>query len=147
MRPLTLDDAPTLAIIDAAAVEFPWRESQFHQGLQAGEFGWGIDIADALAGFALCSLVIDEATLLNIAVHPAWQRRGIAWQLLHAALAGCRARGACRMLLEVRESNDSAIALYRRAGFVVDGVRRAYYPTRSGREDGLLMSAPLPACL
>jgi ribosomal-protein-alanine N-acetyltransferase len=87
--------------------------------------------------------MLDEATLLNIAVHPEWQRRSIAWQLLVEAIGNCRDRGASRLLLEVRENNDGAIALYRRAGFVIDGVRRDYYRTHAGREAALLMSLSL----
>lgn len=143
LRPLTAADAERLAAIDAAAVDFPWRLFQFREGLAGREFGWGAENKSELIGFALCSLLLDEATLLNIAVHPDSQRRGIAWQLLNRAVTDCRDRGAARMLLEVRESNASAIALYRRAGFVIDGVRRDYYPALTGREAALLMSLPL----
>lgn len=143
LRPLTPADAERLAAIDAAAVDFPWRTSQFRDGLAGREFGWGAASDAELIGFAICSLMLDEATLLNIAVHPDWQRRGIAWQLLMEAVANCRERGASRLLLEVRESNAGAIALYRRAGFTIDGVRRDYYPARNGREAALLMSVPL----
>jgi ribosomal protein S18 acetylase RimI-like enzyme len=51
--------------------------------------------------------------------------------------------GGRRLLLEVRNSNNAAIALYRKFGFSDDGVRREYYPAADGREDALLMSMQL----
>lgn len=51
----------------------------------------------------------------------------------------CRARQAGLLWLEVRPSNERALALYRREGFVEVGRRKAYYPAPEGREDALVM--------
>jgi [ribosomal protein S18]-alanine N-acetyltransferase len=65
----------------------------------------------------------DEAEILNLAVDPAWRRRGVGAALLEAVLE--RASGA--IFLEVAESNSPAIALYRKQGWVDVGRRSGYY--------------------
>jgi ribosomal-protein-alanine N-acetyltransferase len=96
-----------------------------------------------VAGYVLLYLVLDEVTILNIAVAPPHQGQGLGRQLLQAALRASREHGARRCLLEVRASNRAALALYEGEGFIEDGVRKDYYPAGSGREDALLMSKEL----
>jgi ribosomal-protein-alanine N-acetyltransferase len=69
----------------------------------------------------------DDAEIMTIGVAPEHQRRGIAAALLRALIERATARGARRMLLEVRVDNDPALALYRRFGFARMGLRRRYY--------------------
>lgn len=141
-------DAAALHRIDALSTAFPWSESQFASGLSEGEFGWVWDGDAGLHGFALFAQILNEVTLLNIAVEPDWRRRGLACALLQFALPRLGLRSAVRCLLEVRVGNGAAIALYRSLGFRDDGIRRHYYPTvDGGREDALLMSLALPVFL
>jgi ribosomal-protein-alanine N-acetyltransferase len=144
LRKLTADDVPAMFAMESSANHFPWSLHQFSDSFSIGDFGWGVVRADLLVAFALFSHVIDEATLLNIVVHPYWQRRGIARELLVHALRQLGEREATRCLLEVRVGNLGAIALYSSLGFGVDGRRRDYYPAANGREDALLMSRSLP---
>lgn len=86
-------------------------------------------------GFANWWLVADDLAELHvIAVAPDHRRRGRAAGLLAHVLAACAGR---RVQLEVRAGNQPALALYARAGFVVDGRRPRYYPDG---EDAVLMS-------
>jgi ribosomal-protein-alanine N-acetyltransferase len=144
LRKLTPQDVPGMYAMEVSANEFPWSLHQFNDSFAIGDFGWCVERANLLVAFALFSHVIDEATLLNIVVHPYWQRRGIARELLLHALHELGERAATRCLLEVRVGNLGAIALYSSLGFGVDGRRRDYYPAVDGREDALLMSRPLP---
>ena len=144
LRKLTLDDVPAMYAMEVSANNFPWSLHQFNDSFAIGDFGWGVERANLLVAFALFSHVIDEATLLNIVVHPRWQRRGLARELLEHGLQQLNRRAATRCLLEVRVGNLGAIALYSSLGFGVDGRRRDYYPATHGREDALLMSRNLP---
>jgi ribosomal-protein-alanine N-acetyltransferase len=100
--------------------------------------------AEELAGFAACSLVLDQATLLNLAVAPSSRRLGVARALLRQTASSLAACGVNRLLLEVRESNVAAQALYRSEGFARDGQRSNYYPGNGGpRETAVLMSLRL----
>ena len=103
------------------------------------------DVSGNLLGFAIYQQVLDEATLMNIAVHPQHQGQGLGIRLVTALLSALSDRAVQRCLLEVRAGNDRAIALYRKQGFVDDGLRSNYYPSATGREDALLMSYKLGA--
>jgi ribosomal-protein-alanine N-acetyltransferase len=83
-------------------------------------------------GFSLVRAVADEAELLLLAVDPAEQRRGIGQLLLDEFVVTARCGGAHRFHLEVRDGN-SAVALYRAAGFVPAGRRRNYYHGPDGK--------------
>ncbi|WP_439106975.1 ribosomal protein S18-alanine N-acetyltransferase [Congregibacter sp.] len=99
----------------------------------------------ALVGFAACSRVLDEATLLNLVVSPTARRQGVARLLLDGVIDCCLQSGVSRLLLEVRESNLVALALYRSAGFERDGERKDYYPATKGvaAETAVLMTRQL----
>jgi [ribosomal protein S18]-alanine N-acetyltransferase len=101
------------------------------QGTQRGE----------LAGYAGYWLLEDEANLMNIAIAPAWQGRGLGEHLLLATLSRMEAEGASLCTLEVRVSNVRARALYRKLGFEVTGRRKRYY--QDNGEDALLLARTL----
>jgi ribosomal protein S18 acetylase RimI-like enzyme len=86
---------------------------------------------ERIAGFAafsaITSIGMGECTLENMTVAEPWRRQGIGARLLSAGLLWCRAQTARIVLLEVRETNLAAIALYGRAGFSVVGRRPDYY--------------------
>jgi ribosomal-protein-alanine N-acetyltransferase len=83
--------------------------------------------------------------ILNLAIAASQRRRGIATQLLQSVLEWSRPAGISRIYLEVRGSNDAAIALYSRYGFERKGQRSRYY--QNPMEDALLLgwdrTAPL----
>jgi len=85
-----------------------------------------------------------EVHLLNLCVDPAVQSRGIGRRLLRALLRIARMHRASQMILEVRPSNEAAIALYHSEGFNEIGRRPRYYPaTNNGREDAIVMAMEL----
>jgi len=78
-------------------------------------------------GFIIGRQAAEEAEILNLAVIPAKRRRGEGGALLEAALDEFRARPVSRVFLEVRESNEGAMAFYARHGFSKSGRRLGYY--------------------
>lgn len=94
-----------------------------------------------VVGFAGIMIVADEAELLNIAVSAAYRRCGIAQKLLEQLFVDAKKQNAYRMLLEVREGNECARALYARNGFSVLGKRKNYYSNPS--EDAIIMERML----
>ena len=92
-------------------------------------------------GFLVGRELGDEAEVLNLAVKPGERRRGAGRELLQAALEEFRARGVSRVFLEVRESNEAAIAFYAKQGFSRMGRRPAYY--RDPDEAAVLMENKL----
>lgn len=79
----------------------------------------------------------DEGQIINVATHPDHRRRGAGRLLMEAIEADARARGFTMLSLEVRVSNEAAIALYRAYGFTVEGRRRGFYT--APREDAYVM--------
>ena len=95
------------------------------------------DQSGALLGYSIVYCLSGEAEILNIAVDVYQRERGIGSALMQAMIDGAVARGCEIFLLEVRESNTPAIALYEKFGFQTIGRRKNYYvkPT----EDALIM--------
>ncbi len=95
------------------------------------------------AGFALWRIVVDEAELLLIAVHPAQQGSGVGNQLLKHAVTESKESGAIRLHVEVRKDNP-ALHFYAKQGFVQVG-RRPFYYKRSdgGSTDAMTLSLNL----
>ena len=78
-------------------------------------------------GLIIGRQVAEEAEILNLAVVPVKRRQGEGGALLKAALEEFRARRVSRVFLEVRESNEIAIAFYAKHGFSKMGRRAGYY--------------------
>ncbi len=101
-----------------------------------------------MLGFASWSAVLDEATLMNIAVDRRCRRAGLGRRLMDRSRALLAGRGIRRLLLDVRESNAPARRLYEACGFTIDGRREGYYAAGDAggaREAALLMSADATA--
>lgn len=140
---LTMADLATANKIEQASHAFPWTEATLASNQGERYLNLKLENAGQMAGFAITQLVLDEATLFNLAVHPNWQRRGFGRMLLTALIAQLEARGVVTLWLEVRASNRGAIALYEDLGFNEVTVRRNYYPAANGREDAIVMALPL----
>jgi ribosomal-protein-alanine N-acetyltransferase len=138
--PMDASLLPRVLEIERRAYEFPWTDSIFKDCLKAGYSAWVL-VGDEgrLAGYALMSMAVDEAHVLNLCVDPDQQRRGHGLLLLKHVMKLARAAQASIVLLEVRKSNKAALKLYEGIGFARIGVRKAYYPARDGREDALVL--------
>lgn len=131
---------PQVLEIERRAYEFPWTDTIFKDCLKAGYSAWVLAGDDGrLAGYALMSMAVDEAHVLNLCVDPNHQRSGHGLFLLKHVMKLARAAQASIVLLEVRKSNKAALKLYEGIGFARIGVRKAYYPARDGREDALVL--------
>ncbi len=140
---LSETDLSRMLIIEEAAHLTPWTEEIFQRCFRAGYFTWGAELSENLIGFVMYSNQAGECHILNLCVHPAYQSRGYGGQLLTHALEDAKQKRASIAFLEVRRSNERAISLYHKMGFVEVGVRKAYYPATEGREDAILLAKEL----
>lgn len=102
------------------------------------------DASGQVLGYAVLLIILDEAQLQNIFICQPSQRQGHGRRLLQQLMSSAASQGAVRMLLEVRESNHVARALYAGCGFVESGLRKHYYRNDHGpREHAVLMEATL----
>ena len=122
---------------------FPWSETNLRSCLSGSYWGEVLQVDGQLIGFYLFQQVLDELTLVNICVSPALQGQGYGTLLLEQAIEQAIAKQGSICFLEVRASNQAAIALYDKVGFVEYSVRPDYYPSEQGREDAVLMSMML----
>ena len=131
---------PKLMPIERSAYEFPWTEGIFRDCLKAGYSGWVLcNEAGVICGYALMSMAVDEAHVLNLCVDASCRGLGLGRLLLDHLVDLARAANATIVLLEVRKSNKAAIKLYESQGFQRLGLRKGYYPAREGREDALVL--------
>jgi ribosomal-protein-alanine N-acetyltransferase len=142
-EPMRPEDIDAILDVEQSAYPFPWTRANFADSLAAGYSAWCCRIDEAMVGYAVMMLVLDEAHLLNITVAPHWQRHGYGTLVMHHLFSTARRHGAKRMFLEVRPSNASGQGLYKRLGFETIGRRRGYYPAGTVREDAVVMALAL----
>ncbi|WP_456432018.1 ribosomal protein S18-alanine N-acetyltransferase [Thermosulfuriphilus sp.] len=116
----------------------PWSKAAFISELSHSAARlWIVKVAGIPRGFLSFWLVLDEVHILNLAIHPAFRRQGLATRLIRLALKYARHRGATLAWLEVRPSNVAARNLYQKLGFVASGLRPGYYQDTG--EDAIIM--------
>ncbi len=146
IRDATLDDWPMLESLERAAFgesasvkwlqeEFQRSQSRFRLAIYKDPLGYH---PTQVVGYCLSWVVVDEIHLLNIAVRPTFQRRGFASRLVEDLKSIATEEKAVNILLEVRESNLPAQALYQKHHFVQNGRRPRYY--RKPVEDAFLFA-------
>jgi ribosomal-protein-alanine N-acetyltransferase len=139
--PMTLDDVDEVHALECSVFPHPWSRANFSDSVQAGYDAWLLrDQQNTLAGYFLLMYALDEAHLLDVAVAGGRQGTGLGRYLLDTLCARAKEMGAESVLLEVRPSNERALAVYRRYGFAEIGRRKGYYPAHEGkREDAIVM--------
>jgi [ribosomal protein S18]-alanine N-acetyltransferase len=138
IRPLELGDLSDIETIEQRAYPTPWSRSMFASELaKPTSICLGAFEGDGLVGYVINSRYVDAWHIMNVAVAPERQRRGIATALLDRLFELTRHDERRGFTLEVRVSNEAAIRLYERIGFEGRGIRRGYYT--DNREDALIM--------
>ncbi len=137
------DDLDELFAIEQASFDLPWERHMIAYDLEnQGPVAYmKATLKDAIVGYAVLSRDETSSHLLNIAVLPQYQRRGIAKQLLLALEVLSEEWGYRRMRLEVRASNRVARDFYASIGFVYHARQKGYYVNG---EDALVLVARLP---
>ena len=131
VEPLSaLAEIDAILAVERASFTNPWTREMYlaeldHQGVAF--FYVARDAGRRVVGFCSFWRVLDELHVNNLAVLPEYRRQGVASALLARVLEAGASMGSRRATLEVRHSNDAARRLYGGFGFVVAGIRRAYY--------------------
>ncbi len=144
IRPMRDQDVAAVQAIDRLAFAVPWPENAYAHELHHSPHSrlWVAEAEGAaerqIIGFAVLWLILDEAHIATIAVHPARRGQGIGKRLLETMIAAAADAGSRLITLEVRAGNHIAQGLYRAYGFRVVGRRPHYY--NDNREDALIMT-------
>ncbi len=134
---------PDLLILEQACFPAPWSEGLLRQEAESREHAWNlvVRVNGKVKAFFFNWIVLDEMHLLNFAVSPELQGRGLGGWLLDWMLAQAAAARYHSVNLEVRASNLKALALYRSRGFRQVSLRLGYYT--DNREDAVIMALEL----
>lgn len=142
--PATQQDLDRILAIEQASFSAPWTRKMFEAELGGNPFGsfltarWRTDGGPGpVIGYMCFWVVFEELRLMNLGVDPSVRRQGIGTRLVRHALSMGAEQGAVRACLEVRVSNQAALSLYERVGFLAVGKRFRYYINPV--EDAVLM--------
>ncbi len=135
---MTATTVPEVARLEAMCFQDPWSETSVASELKNPLSLWLVAReGEQVLGYIGSQSVEGESDMMNVAVHPDARRRGIAQMLIEALVDALAQKGNHCLTLEVRASNDPAIALYEKLDFHQVGRRRNYY--RNPKEDALIL--------
>lgn len=140
--PMTDQDLPQVLLIEQQSFPVPFSEKLFRMEIQ-------LEIAQILVvkegeqvlGYIDYWFVIPEIHLVNIAVDPVKRRKGIGALMMRHMIGDARKNHVEEIILDVRVSNEKALALYKGLGFRKLSVRKGYY--QDNKEDALVMRLKL----
>ena len=139
LLPMDRSTVPDVAAIERECFSQPWSEDMLAEELYNDNASFIVAVADdgTVLGYAGLTVVLDEGYINNIAVRSRYRRMGGADAMLGAFIRFGEDHLAF-LTLEVRASNDKAISLYTKNGFVQEGRRKDYY--KDPREDAVIMT-------
>ncbi|WP_142415896.1 ribosomal protein S18-alanine N-acetyltransferase [Bartonella massiliensis] len=143
IAPLQVSDSVSLHKIHQHCFTPAWEKQAFDTFLTDHSiFGYKvflIERSDQILGFCLCRLILDEAEIITIAVHPHHHQQGMGTLLIDRTLRHLRDKRATKLFLEVESTNLSALNLYQRFEFQKISERLAYYSSKNSRGDAIIM--------
>lgn len=146
-------DLDWVLAVEHKSYDFPWSRQGFENSLDQGLNYLFCNREHVPLGYCCLLPVLDEVDVLNICIAPEFQGNGVARLAMQKVLEALRLADYNMVFLEVRESNEWALKLYRGLGFTPNGVRKNYYRAWvwddeafdlvEGKEDAILMSRTL----
>lgn len=138
VRQMQMQDVAYVAELEEICFHDPWSADSIASELENPLSCWLVAIDDQrVIGYVGSQTVLDGSDMMNIAVAPDYRRRGVAESLISALICALKKRDSRCLILEVRVSNQPAIGLYEKLGFLQIGCRRNYY--RNPKEDALIL--------
>lgn len=127
-----------VAQLEKQCFSMPWSENAIAGELTNPLSLWMVAVDNGrVAGYVGSQSVMGEADMMNLAVHPEYRRQGVGSTLVQRLVAMLSDNKVGSLTLEVRASNEGAIALYSGLGFMQVGRRPNYYT--NPREDALIL--------
>ncbi len=141
-EPMKLSDLDEVLFIERASFSVPWSRKMFLEEMSNSHARLVVFRLDSrLVGYLIFWAVLDEAHLLNIAVHPEHRGNGFGVVIMSHLERYCRDNKLVKILLEVGRKNAIARNLYKRSGFTSIGFRKKYY--QSVQDDAIVMEKVL----
>ncbi len=127
VRDARLSDIEAVSEIEKSCFSMPWKKNDFEKALNEKQLFKIVEVGNDIAGYFLALIVLDEAQVATIAVKEEFRNIGCGKKVLEASIFEAFIRGLSDMYLEVRESNEYAIKLYKNMGFETLGKRMDFY--------------------
>jgi len=137
-RRMKTDDIDSVVAVEKRSFSVPWSEKMFLEELDNPNTVYYVaEINKNIVAYCGMWIITGEAHITNIAVDPLYRGRRIGSGLMRRIMEVAREKKLTGITLEVREGNTSAISMYKRFGFRVEGRRKGYYS--DNQEDALIM--------
>jgi ribosomal-protein-alanine N-acetyltransferase len=128
VRKMQPEDLLQVCEIEKDNFSLPWSEKSFLESMERNDTVFLVALnGEEVAGYLGCYCVAGEGEITNVAVKSSYRRQGVGGKLLETLYEEAKALHTQEFFLEVRESNEAAIGLYSRQGFVKEGVRKNFY--------------------
>lgn len=133
------DDLDRISTIEKDSIKMPWSKKAIEDFYANPISKILVAIIDnSVCGYITLSCVLDEIQIANVAVSKEHRRKKVASAMISFLLSYARDNSFTNITLEVRESNESAISLYKKFDFENVGIRKNYY--RTPCENAILMT-------
>jgi len=139
IKPMGLGHISEIVEIEELVFPSPWSKQSFIYELVHNDYSFYLVALEGekVVGYGGMWLVLDEAHITNIAVHPDYQGRKIGGIILEKMISLATSLGVDKMTLEIRVSNERAKNLYEKFDFRPRGLRKGYYTDT--KEDAIIM--------
>jgi len=139
VRKMELKDIDAVLIVEKNSFSIPWTRGSFEKEIKKNLLSkYYVAVAnEEVVAYGGMWLIIDEAHITNIAVHPDYRGKKIGKALVRHMINEAIQLGISKMTLEVRRSNIVAQNLYKALGFISCGIRPGYY--HDNGEDAIIM--------
>ena len=128
IRKMQPEDLAEVCKIEKDNFSLPWSEKSFWESMEREDTVFLVALEDEdVAGYIGCYCIAGAGEITNVAVKASHRRKGIGGKLLQKLYEKGAALDTQEYFLEVRESNEAAIGLYLRQGFVKEGIRKNFY--------------------
>lgn len=139
IRPMEVSDTEQVEKIEKQIFSIPWSQKSFEDACQSNDNIYLVcEMNGQIAGYCGLWTVLGEGNITNMAVSGGFRRLGIAEALMKEMEKRGMSKNVVTYFLEVRKSNEAAVNLYKKMGYVQIGVRKNFY--EKPVEDALVMS-------
>ncbi|WP_439098715.1 ribosomal protein S18-alanine N-acetyltransferase [Bacillus weihaiensis] len=139
IRKMEKSDLDQVNEIEQLSFTVPWSKESLLYEIEQNLFAkyMVVELEGKVVGYCGVWVIMEDAQITNIAVHPDFRGMKIGEALLTFAIQLSKEMNAKRLSLEVRVTNYIAQSLYKKLGFTVGGIRKRYYT--DNQEDALVM--------
>ncbi len=138
VKPMSESDLPEVMEIEKVSFPTPWSKESYLAELENEAARYRVvRLEGKLVGYGGMWLIVDEAHITNVAIHPDFRQQGIGERLMTELIGLANQHKAIGITLEVRPSNQGALRLYNKLGFLPTAIRKGYYSDTG--EDALIM--------